>query len=157
LVLRADLSGDPEWRRLLARLREVALSAYAHQDLPFERLVEELQPVRDLSRNPLFQVSFSMGSTPWHELHLPGLALGTLPRLEAGPEVEIFDLTLQVFETPHGLDARLAWNTDLFDAATVGRMAGHFQALVAALAADPTRRIGEAEVLQPAEREQLLA
>jgi len=156
LVLRADLSGDPEWRQLLARLREVALSAYAHQDLPFERLVEELQSGRDLSRNPLFQVSFSMGSTPWHELNLAGLTLGTLPGLEAGPEVELFDLTLQIFETPFGLDVRLAYNTDLFDAATVGRMAGHFRALLVALAADPTRRITAAEILSPAEREQLL-
>jgi amino acid adenylation domain-containing protein len=156
LVLRADLSGEPDWRRLLARVREMALSAYAHQDLPFERLVEELQPVRDLSRNPLFQVSFSMGSTPWHELTLPGLTLGTLPGQEAGAEVELFDLTLQIFETPHGLDARLAWNTDLFDAATVGRMGGHFQALLEALTGDPARPIAAADVLSPAERAELL-
>ncbi|HTQ79061.1 MAG TPA: amino acid adenylation domain-containing protein, partial [Thermoanaerobaculia bacterium] len=174
LVLRTDLSGAPGWRQLLAQVRDTALSAYAHQDLPFERLVEELQPVRDLSRNPLFQVSLSQAGTPWHELDLPGLSLGHLPGLEKGPEVELFDLTLQIYESPADLDVHLSWNTALFDAATLERMARHLEALIAAMISglaktataagtagsgitSPNPPLSAAEVLAPGERSQLLA
>ncbi len=153
LVLRADLSGDPGFDRLLARVREMALGAYGHQDLPFERLVEELQPARDLSRHPIFQVCFAMASTPWHTLDLPGLTLGFV---DAGTAVELYDLTLQITETGHGLDARLSFNADLFDEATIARLGGHLEALLASLAEDPRRSAAEVEILAPAERRQLL-
>ncbi len=154
LVLRVELAGEPSFRGLLSRVRETALAAYAHQDLPFERLVEALQPARDLSRNPLFQVSFSMGSTPWHHFEPSGLAIGSLG-IEVGNDLELFDLTLQVFETPHGLDARLAFNADLFDSTTVARLGRRLETLLAAVAADPDVAPGAVPLLSPAERQQL--
>ncbi len=154
LVLRADLAGDPGFDRLLARVREMALGAYAHQDLPFERLVEELQPARDLSRSPIFQVCFAMSSTPWHALDLPGLTLGFL---DSGAAVELYDLTLQIADTGQGFDARLSFNADLFDGATIARLGGHLEALLASLAEDPRRAAAEVEILAAAERRQLLA
>ncbi|HEY0510559.1 MAG TPA: amino acid adenylation domain-containing protein, partial [Thermoanaerobaculia bacterium] len=154
LVLRTDLAGDPGFDRLLARVREMALGAYAHQDLPFERLVEELQPARDLSRHPVFQVCFAMGSAPWHALELPGLTLGFL---DVGSTVELYDLTLQVTATSYGLEARLAYNADLFDAATIRRMGGHLETLLASLLDDPRRPAADAGLLAPEERRQLLA
>ncbi|HEY0553754.1 MAG TPA: amino acid adenylation domain-containing protein, partial [Thermoanaerobaculia bacterium] len=153
LVLRADLAGDPGFDRLLARVREMALGAYGHQDLPFERLVEELQPARDLSRHPLFQVCFAMASTPWHALDLPGLTLGFV---DAGAAVELYDLTLQITDTGQGLDARLSFNADLFDEATIVRLGGHLEALLASLAEDPRRAAAEVEILSTSERRQLL-
>ncbi len=154
LVMRVELAGDPPFAGLLARVRETALGAYAHQDLPFERLVEELQPSRDLSRNPLFQVSFSMGSTPWHHFDLPELGIASLG-FELGNEMELFDLTLQIFEVPGGLDVRLAYNARLFDAATIARLGRHFETLLAAVAGD--RRLAPATVplLAAEERRQL--
>ncbi|HEX4497933.1 MAG TPA: amino acid adenylation domain-containing protein, partial [Thermoanaerobaculia bacterium] len=154
LVLRIDLSGDPGFDRLLARVRETALGAYAHQDLPFERLVEELQPARDLSRPPIFQVCFAMASVPWHALDLPGLTLGFL---DAGATVELYDLTLQITDTGQGLDVRLSYNADLFDAATIERLGGHLEILLDALAEDPRRAAAEVEILSGEERRQLLA
>ncbi len=154
LVLRVELAGDPVFRTLLAQVRETALGAYAHQDLPFERVVEEMQPSRDLSRNPLFQVSFSMGSTPWHHFDLPGLAIGALG-LEPGGGLELFDLTLQVFEIPGGLDARLAYNADLFDRATIARLGRWFETLLAVVAADPDRAPAAVPLLSASERRQL--
>jgi amino acid adenylation domain-containing protein len=154
LVLRADLAGDPGFDRLLARVREMALGAYAHQDLPFERLVEDLQPARDLSRSPIFQVCFAMSSTPWHALDLPGLTLGFL---DSGAAVELYDLTLQIADTGQGFDARLSFNADLFDAATIARLGGHLEALLASLAENPRRPAAEVEILAAAERRQLLA
>jgi amino acid adenylation domain-containing protein len=153
LVLRADLAGDPGFDRLLARVREMALGAYAHQDLPFERLVEELQPARDLSRHPIFQVCFA-ASTPWHALDLPGLTLGFL---DAGAAVELYDLTLQITDTGQGLDARLSYNADLFDATTIERLGGHLEIVLDALAEDPRRPAAEVEILSGEERRQLLA
>ncbi len=154
LVLRVELAGEPAWRALLARVRETALAAYAHQDLPFERLVEALQPPRDLSRNPLFQVSFSMGTTPWDDFDRSGLAIGSLG-LDLENDLELFDLTLQVFETPGGLDARLAYNPDLFDATTVARLGARLETLLAALAADADGSPAGLPLLSAAERQQL--
>ncbi len=164
LVLRVERAAEGPFGDLLVRVRETALGAYAHQDLPFERLVEALQPARDLSRNPLFQVLVSLAATPWHELERSGLALGSLG-LEtedaagegAGSDLEIFDLTLQVFETPHGLDGRLAYNSDLFDAATVARLGRQLEALLAAVAEDPERAPAAVPLATASERRQLLA
>ncbi len=154
LVLRVELAGDPTFDALLAQVRETALGAYAHQDLPFERLVEELQPSRDLSKNPLFQVSFSMGATPWHHFAPPELAIGSLG-LDLAQELELFDLTLQIFDTPAGLDVRLAYSSDLFDGATIAGLSRRFETLLAALAADPRRAPAAIPLLSASERRQL--
>jgi hypothetical protein len=111
LVLRADTSGEPTVREFLARMREVCLDAYAHQDLPFERLVEELHPARDMSRNPVFQVMFALQNAPGHALQLPGL---TLSPFALGLEAVQFDLSLLARETSDGLAVNFSYATDLF-------------------------------------------
>ncbi|ARN83877.1 hypothetical protein B1812_21575 (plasmid) [Methylocystis bryophila] len=121
MVLRTDLSGDPSFRTLLARVRETALGAQAHQDLPFERLVEEVQPVRDLSRDPLFQVMFVLQNAPMQELTLSGLRAEPVAT-ESGASK--FDLTLAVIDTGEGLNASFEYATALFDAGTIERLAG---------------------------------
>ena len=134
LVLRTDLSGNPTFRELLGRVREVALGAYAHQDLPFEKLVEELQPERSLSHSPLFQVMFILQNAPRQTLALPGL---TLRRLEVDSGTAKFDLTLSMTESADGLRAVWEYNTDLFEAATHRRLQGHFQTLLEGIVTDP--------------------
>ena len=153
LVLRTDLSGDPTFKELLRRVREVALGAYAHQDVPFERLVEELQPERDMSRTPLFQVMFALRNVPQRSQELPGLVSETL--YGAG-ERAMFDLTLFMGEGPEGLGATFEYNTDLFDPATIERMAEHLRTLLESIAADPGQRVSELELLTEAERHLLL-
>jgi amino acid adenylation domain-containing protein len=134
LVLRADLSGDPTFRELLARVRTVCLGAYAHQDLPFERLVEELQPVRDPSRSPLFQAMLVLQNTPKAMIELPGLELTTLP---LDGLIAKFDLTLFVAEDEDGLELLFEYNTDLFEGATIDRMLDHLGRLFASTVDDP--------------------
>jgi amino acid adenylation domain-containing protein len=155
LVLRTDLSGDPSFRRLLARVREVTLGAYEHQELPFERLVEELQPERSLSHNPLFQVLFSLQNTP--TLRDAG-SQSSLESLQNTPQLGVsrFDLALFTEEVEDGIIAGFEYSTDLFEAATIDRMVGHFQTLVEAAVADPDRRLSELPLLNEAERRQLL-
>src|SRR5262249_18966295 len=153
LVLRADLSGDPPFRELLGRVREAALGAYAHQDLPFEMLVEALQPRRDLSRTPLFQALFALQNTPVSSVDLPGLSLRPV---EADSGTAKFDLSLYLSETEQGLTGRLEYNTDLFEAATARRLLGHFRNLLEIAVADPARRLSELPLLSDAERRQIL-
>ena len=153
LVLRTDLSGNPSFRELLRRVREVCLGAYSHQELPFDRLVEELHLKRDLSRNPLFQVMFALQYAPQRALELPGL---TLSPVERDNEAAHFDLTLQVVDTEQRLTATFVYNTDLFEAATIVRMLGHFQTLLEALVADPDQRLSHLPLLTDTERQQLL-
>ena len=153
LALRTDLSGDPTFRQLLGRVRETALGAYAHQELPFERLVEELQPERDLSRNPIFQVMFAVQNIPRAELHLPGL---TLLQSEVGAGAAKFDLGLVVLEEGDALRGLLSYDDDRFDAATVERLAGHYTQLLTAAAADPTRPLSTLPLVTPRERHELL-
>jgi amino acid adenylation domain-containing protein len=150
LVLRTDLSGDPSFCELLGRVRETALGAYDHQDLPFEKLVEELQPERDLSRNPLFQVMFVFQTAPDEVLSLPGLELDSFEGKGSG--MAKFDLTLSMVETASGLKGRLEYNRDLFDGATIERLAGHFQVLLGGIAADPERRLSELPILSQQDR-----
>ncbi|HKG78816.1 MAG TPA: condensation domain-containing protein, partial [Pyrinomonadaceae bacterium] len=116
LVLRTDLSGGPSFRELLGRVRETALGAYAHQDVPFEKLVEELQPERDLSRSPLFQVMFALQNAPQESLRLEGL---TLSRVRVETEIAKFDLLLNMEDTEQGIKGALEYNTDLFERETV--------------------------------------
>ena len=152
LVLSGDLSGDPSFGELLARVREEALEAFAHQDLPFELLVEHLAPQRSLAVTPLFQVMFNLA--PQASFSLPGLEIGSLP---AGAATAKFDLELQMAELPEGLAGSLEYNLDLFDGATAQRLLDHYQRLLAGAAAAPGTRISELAMLAPAERQQLLA
>ncbi len=154
LVLRAGLAGDPPYRELLARVRTISLGAYAHQDLPFERLVEELLPARDLSHNPLFQVMFALQNAPRPDLRLAGLEVQPVP---AGEVRAKLDLSLTLEETPAGLEGSFEYATDLFDAATVERFAGHLRSLLAGVAAGPDCRLSDLPLLEENELAQLLA
>jgi amino acid adenylation domain-containing protein/non-ribosomal peptide synthase protein (TIGR01720 family) len=153
LVLRTDLSGNPIFAELIGRVRETALGAYAHQDLPFERLVEELRPARDLSHTPLVQVMFALRNTPMGELRMPGL---TLSALETDSGTARFDLTMQVVDASDELACSFEYNTDLFERETIERLEGHLKQLLASVVADPSRPIGELEMLSAREREQLV-
>jgi hypothetical protein len=127
LPLRIDLAGDPTFPEILARVRQVTLEAFAHQDVPLEKLVEALQPERGLSHTPLFQVLFVLQNVPTEPLSLSGLTL-TLLEIESGTAK--FDLTLVMAETAQGLQGMWEYNRDLFDATTIARMARHFQTLL---------------------------
>jgi amino acid adenylation domain-containing protein len=149
LALRADLSGNPTFRELLAQVRRMGLEAYAHQDLPFEKLVEELRPERNMTHTPLFQVWFVLQNAPLPPLELPGL---TLELLQVDDGTAKFDLVLSLFETKQGLSATWIYNTDLFDEATVARMSRHFETLLASAAADPGARLNKLRHLTDAEQ-----
>ncbi len=153
LVLRTDLAGDPSFRALLGRVRAVVADAQSHQDLPFERLVDELQPARDPSRNPLFQVMCTFQRPPIETTELAGL---TFADLEIKTETSGFDLTLSFTWAGPQLTAKIDYNTDLFDAATIARIAGHYQTLLEAIAADPDCRISALPLHDDAERQKLL-
>ena len=138
LALRTDLSGDPSFRDFLGRVREVALGAYGHQEAPFEKLVVELHPQRDLSRNPLFQVMFVLqnvhGRELGRELALPGV---NVSRLEVDNGTAKFDLTLSFTDREEGLTGLWEYSADLFEGETIRRMAGHFERLLEEIVADP--------------------
>jgi amino acid adenylation domain-containing protein len=154
LVLRTDLSGNQSFRDLLRRVRDVCLGAYGHQDLPFDRLVEELHVTRDLSRNPLFQVMFVLHNASLRTIELPGL---TLSPVEGDSQTAHFDLTLQIADTDQGPTAILVYNTDLFDAGTIVRMLDNFRVLLEAMVADPELPIADLPLLTSTERQKLLA
>ncbi len=154
LVLRADLSGYPSFGELLGRVRETALGAFQHQDLPFERLVEELAPERSLSRSPLFQVTFALQNV---EPAAPWRSRLRVEPLGGDRETAQFDLALSVEETEAGLRGALSHRMELFDRATAERMLARYTVLLEAVAADPARPVWEVEMLAPAERRQLLA
>ncbi|MEG3875944.1 amino acid adenylation domain-containing protein [Microcoleus sp. herbarium7] len=153
LVMRNDLSGDPSFRTLLSRVRGVTLDAYAHQDLPFEKLVEELQPDRDLSRNPLFQVMFVLQNTPNSDREMAGL---TLRSLEFDSGTSQFDIFLSIGDSKEGLTGFFEYSTDLFDAATITGLIDNFQTLLGSIVANPDRPISELPILTAKQREQLL-
>jgi amino acid adenylation domain-containing protein len=153
LVLRVDLSGNPTFTELLKRVREVTLAAYANQDIPFERLVEELQPERDVGRSPLFQIMFALQNAPASEWVLSGLILKQ-QRVELGREK--FDLTVFLTEDDEGLRATIAYNTELFEEKAIRAMAEHYQVLLAESAALPGRRIDELPLLTAPERRQIV-
>ncbi|MFN0039134.1 MAG: amino acid adenylation domain-containing protein [Burkholderiales bacterium] len=152
LVLRADMSGEISVREHLRRMREVCLDAYAHEDLPFEQLVEELRPERDVSRNPVFQVMFAQ-NTPQASLELPGLVVAPVALGRTASQV---DLSLTMQETPKGLDGIFEYATDLFDESTIVRMAGHLRTIFEGMIATPERRVGDLPLLTEAERHQML-
>src|SRR4029453_17601015 len=127
LVLRGDLTGDPSFGELLGRARRTTLEAYAHQDLPFETLVEELRPRRHLSVNPLFQVMCALHNTPAGRMDLPGVAMAPLALEQTTAQ---FDLELNAVETEDSLTLSVAYSTDLFDPATVQRLAAWLEGLL---------------------------
>ena len=172
LVLRTDLSGNPTFRELLNRVKEVALGAYAHQDLPFEKLVEELHPDRALNQNPLFQVAFALQNAPGNRLELPELTLSP-QQLDVG--TARFDLEFHLWErspnssgsnqspsnklwvdSSEGISGMVIYSADLFDEATITRMLCHFQTLLESIVANPEQRIANLQYLSAKERDHLL-
>ncbi len=153
LVLRTRLSGEPTVRELLQQVRKMVLDAYAHQDVPFEQIAEALQPKRDLSRNPLFQVMFVLQDAPQRALELTDL---TVEPLEIETYTARFDLTLTMEESEAGLRGILEYDIDLFEAETIGRMATHLQMLLEGMVADPEQSIWLLPLLSASEWQQLL-
>ncbi|MBD1872290.1 amino acid adenylation domain-containing protein [Nodosilinea sp. FACHB-131] len=163
LVMRSDLSGNPTFRELLEQVRQVALEAYEHQDLPFEKLVEELDPDRDLSRNPLFQVAFALQNAPMQPLELPALTLEPAPLESASTR---FDLEVHLWEPAHGLKSFwrsqdglggfISYSTDLFDRDRIARLVGHLQTLLEGIIANPDTRLSDLPLLTSEERQQIL-
>ncbi|MFD2762814.1 non-ribosomal peptide synthetase [Micromonospora eburnea] len=152
LALRTDLSGDPSFRELVGRVRQTCLGAFAHQELPFERLVEDLAPRRDLSRSPIFQVHFIFQNIPMPEFDVPGLRLEPV---DVESVTARFDLELQVFDRPDGLTGWFEYNTDLFEPATIERMSRHLAQLVENLLAEPDRPIDQVPMLGADEAREL--
>jgi amino acid adenylation domain-containing protein len=153
LALRTDLSGNPTFRLLLAQVKETALGAYAHQDLPFEKLVEELQPERDLGRNPLFQVMFQFQNTSGSPLYLKGLSVS---KVDASTETAKFDLMMAAREEDGALMCVMEYNTDLFAGETIERMLGHYATLLESIVANPDARVVSLPLTTNAQRRQVL-
>jgi acyl carrier protein len=151
LVMRTSLSGTPRFVDLLERVKETALGAYAHQELPFEKLVEVLQPQRDPGVSPLFQVAFGLQNTPTSYIELPGLEVRSVNFEE---ETVRYDLTLWIWELEDGLTAGWTYSTDLFDESTIRRMHQHYDALLLNIVAHPEERVNVLEMLTEAERKQ---
>ncbi|HKH46579.1 MAG TPA: amino acid adenylation domain-containing protein [Thermoanaerobaculia bacterium] len=154
LVMRTDLSGDPTFREALVRVRRTALDSMLHQDAPFERVVEAVQPERQLARSPLFQVLFSLQNAGGDAAELPGL---TLELVKAPTATAKFDLTLLFAEWPGGIGATLEYDLDLFEPATASRLLRHMETLLEGAVAAPDARLSDLPLLAPAERETLLA
>ncbi|MFN2445978.1 MAG: amino acid adenylation domain-containing protein [Vicinamibacterales bacterium] len=153
LALRTDLSGDPSVRELLQRVRDVAVKAYAHQDVPFAKIVEEIQPDRRPSHSPVFQVMFVLQNGERARLELPGL---TLESIAVDTGTAKFDLMLDVVETADGLSCTFEYNTDLFEAATIRRWLGHFQTLLQGIVSHPGQTVSRVPLLSETERTRLL-
>jgi amino acid adenylation domain-containing protein len=153
LVLRGDCSGDPTFRELIARVKTNALGAYAHQDLPFDSLVQELHPARDLSRHPLFQVMFTWQDEPMQELRLGDL---TITRSQVHTRTSKFDLSLYMHRRPGGTGCTVEYSTQLFDRETVERYALNFQTLLRAAIEQPDRPLSRLPLLDERERRRLL-
>ncbi|MFB2892337.1 amino acid adenylation domain-containing protein [Aerosakkonemataceae cyanobacterium BLCC-F50] len=167
LVLRTNLDGDPTFRELLDRVRDVTLAAYSHQDLPFEKLVEELQPVRSLGQNPLFQVVFALQNTPIEQLVLPGLVLSPV---DLETKTARFDLELYLWKCgdnfrnlwgkgwqhSDGLRGLIVYNSDLFDSTTIASLKQHFQTLLESIVANPDSHLSQLSLLTTEEQENLL-
>lgn len=153
LVIRTNLKGNPTFQELLGKVRETTLQAYAHQDVPFERVVEAVQPVRLLSHTPIFQVVFAMQNAPTQPVSLSEISLEPI---EVNRGTTKFDITLFIEEIDAGLSGTLEYNTDLFEAATIQRMAGHWQTLLQAAAEAPYTPVNQLPMLTPSEKQQML-
>ncbi|WP_223636166.1 non-ribosomal peptide synthetase [Corallococcus sp. EGB] len=152
LAFRTDLSGQPSFRELLGRVRETTLEAYAHQDVPFEKLVDALKPERQLSVNPLFQVALTLQNAPLPPLRLPGLVLDAEP---VDNRTSKTDLSLIAMEVPQGMRLTAEYNTDLFDPGTMQRLLAHLRTLLEGAVADPGRRVGDLPLMDAAEAARL--
>jgi amino acid adenylation domain-containing protein len=152
LAVRTDLSGDPAFREVLRRVRESALGAYAHEEVPFERLVEEVGAERSLSRNQIFQAVFLLDETPVRAFRLPGLELAPVA---VESDTSMFDLTLALARDEDGLTGRLEYATALFDASTAARMTEHLCVLLGGIAADPDARLSRLPLMSDADRAQV--
>jgi hypothetical protein len=144
LVLRADLSGDPGFKQVVARVREITINAYAHQDAPFEKIVEALKPERDLSRNPIFQVWFFFQNASRSEASLPGIAASPL---DSNSGLSRFDISLGLYEVAGGIAGGFEYNSDLFEAKTMARLALHFETVLKQVADQPDTKLGELKAL----------
>ncbi|MCC5659230.1 amino acid adenylation domain-containing protein [Nostoc sp. XA010] len=153
LVMRTNLAGNPSFSELLTRVREMAMDAYSHQNLPFEMLVEALQPQRDLSHTPLFQVMFALQNAPISEVELTGLTISSLPATGATSK---FDLSLLMQNTAAGLVGVWEYSTNLFDASTIERLTEHFVTLLEGIVANPQQKISQLPLLTEVEQQQLL-
>jgi amino acid adenylation domain-containing protein len=153
LALRTNLSGNPTFRELLGRVRRVCLEAYAHQDLPFEKLAEEIQPVRTLSYHPLFQVMFILQNTPPASLELSGLSAS---RFIIDNETSAFDMMLSLTQQPEGLRGWLKYSTDLFTTPTAQRFLAHLQTLLSAAVTRPDAHISDFPLMAEEEQRQVL-
>jgi amino acid adenylation domain-containing protein len=153
MVLRTDLSGDPRFVELLGKVKETTLEALTHQDAPFEKVVEAVNPSRDMSYSPLFQVMFAFQNFPWSYVNIAGLTIN--PELiDAG--TSMLDLSLYMWEEEKGLSGSIEYNSDIFDDSTIERMVGHFEVLLGSALANPEKRLSELALLTPSERYQLL-
>ncbi|HLP89583.1 MAG TPA: amino acid adenylation domain-containing protein [Nostocaceae cyanobacterium] len=153
LVIHADLAGNPEFTTLLGRIKEETLEAFAHQDVPFEKIVEEIQPDRNLNQNPLFQVMFILQNAPMGKLELPDL---TFTPLEMEQVTAKFDLSLSIIEAEQEIIGLWEYRTDLFTAETINRMVGHFQTLLTNILANPQQNLAQIPILTVKEQQQLL-
>ncbi len=153
LAMRGDLTGDPTFRGLLRKTRDFAFEAYGRQDVPFDMLVESIHPERNLSYQPIVQVTFQVRNYPLEDTQLAGLAV---EEVDFDPGVAPYDLSFEVTEKAGGLFCKLIYNRDLFDRETITRMAGHFETLLDGIAADPDRPLSRLPMLTAAERHQLL-
>ncbi|HYG61232.1 MAG TPA: amino acid adenylation domain-containing protein, partial [Thermoanaerobaculia bacterium] len=153
LVLRGDLTGDPPFSGLVERTRKTALEAFSYQDLPFERLVEELRPERRLTHNPLFQVAFAVQNAPVDRIDLQGLSLAPL---ESSSPSSRFDLEVTFWEVEEELLAQITYSTDLLDEPTVRRLVGHLQSLLLGVVENPARHLSRLPVFQEEEAHQIL-
>jgi len=152
LVLRSQLNPGQSFRELLGAVKATAWQGYEHQDLPFEKLVEELQPVRDLSYNPIFQVKFRLENLPQQSLDLPGLSLSPIPQQYATAKL---DLSVDLYETTAGLVGGFEYNSDLFSAETMQRMVKHFEVLLTGIVTQPEQPIAELPLLTESEQQQI--
>jgi natural product biosynthesis luciferase-like monooxygenase protein len=153
LALRTNLGGDPTVKELLGRVRDGMLGAYEYRELPYEKLVEELQPQRNLSFDPICQVFFALQNMPTAPLKLPGITLSIAPVYTGTAKS---DLTVWAIEQPDGIEVTAEYNLDIFDGATVARMMGHYLTLLEGMAANAEQKIGQLPLLTPAERQQTL-
>ena len=154
LVMRTDVSGNPGFRTLVQRVNKSVLGAFDHQDLPFEKLVDELHPERDLSRNPLFQVMFALQNTPMEFQQLQGLILDVFTQ---ETQVTRFDMEVHIWQGDDSLTIKLIYNTDLFEEATIRRMMSHFQVLMEGMMLSPDRQLTEFPMLLDQERQQVVS
>ncbi|MDP3718281.1 MAG: amino acid adenylation domain-containing protein [Acidobacteriota bacterium] len=154
LPLRIDLSGDPSVRELLARVRQTAVAAYAHQDVPFDQLVEALRPERHLGHAPIFQVMFVLQNAPAPDLTQTALAISPIPARAVAAK---FDFTMSVEPTADGLAGLIEYDTDLFDDSTIDRMTGHFRNVLASMVDQPDKRVQQLRMLGDDERRLVLA